>query len=294
MNRDRSEGKARAYIVELAEASPLPPPFPEAASEDAGPPTDLRGEAPRGIAVAAFTFILIVGVAAAAWWFASAGRQTGLGTNVAGPGPTSVVGTSHEIAVVAADGTVLRGRLWSGGETGIIVAPGYSDDAADAELVAESLAQAGHTVLFFHLRGQRPSGGLAAGDELPGDLRAVAEDLRTRGVDNVYVVAYRQSATAAIVLAAEPSDLDGVAAVFPYPIYENLDAVSAAAASTAPLMFVAAEGSNGGGEGAIELAAATGSSEATILSERPPAALSGDHFAPKVVRVVLEFVNSTT
>ena len=173
----------------------MPPPFPDAADEEAGPPPNLRREAPRGIAVAAFTFLMIVGVSAVALWFATTGRQSGLGTNPDVAGPAAVDTVATRVAVVAEDGTILRGKLWSGDDVGIIVAPGYSDDAADAELVASSLARSGHTVLFFHLRGQRPSGGLAAAAELPADLRSAVSDLKTRGVDSVYLVGYRQSAT---------------------------------------------------------------------------------------------------
>ena len=289
-NRDR-RNQARAYVVELVEASPLAPPFPDAADEAAGPPPNLRGAAPRGLAVAAATFLLIVGVAAGAAWFALSGRQSGLGTNPVASGTTPVTAVSNQVAVVAADDTVLRGRLWSGDQIGIIVTPGYSDDAADAGSVAESLAKSGHTVLFLNPRGQRPSGGLTSAADLPSDLRAAVADMETRGVENIYVVAFRQSATAAIVLAAEPSGLKGVAAVFPYQSYEGLDALTAAGMSTAPLLVIGAEGATGLKESAVSLAAAAGDSQATIQSERPPAALSGDHFPPKSVRAVLEFVD---
>ena len=125
---------------------------------------------------------------------------------------------------------------------------------------------------------------------LPSDMRAAVADLRTRGVDTIYVVGYQQSATAAVVLAAEPSGLAGVAAVFAYETYDNLDATGAAAVSTAPLLFIGARGPNGGAESATALAAANGDSEPYILSARPPAALHSDHFSPKIVRAVLEFV----
>ncbi|NND01815.1 MAG: hypothetical protein HKN91_03430 [Acidimicrobiia bacterium] len=291
-NRDRRDSQARAYVVELVEASPLPPPFPDAADESAGPPQNLRGGAPQGLAVAAATFLLIVGVAAGAAWFALSGRQSGLGTNAVASGTAPVAAAPNQAAVVADDGTVLRGLLWSGDSVGIIVAPGYSNDAGDAASVAESLARSGHTVLFLNVRGQRPSGGLADSEMLPADLRAAVADLETRGVDDIYLVGFRQSATAAIVLAAEPSGLKGVAAVFAYQTYEGLDAVAAAGVSTAPLLVIGAEGATGSQESAEALAAAAGDSQATILSARPPAALSSDHFSPKVVRAVLEFVRS--
>ncbi len=126
---------------------------------------------------------------------------------------------------------------------------------------------------------------------LTSDMRAVVADLRTRGVESIYLIGYEQSATAAVVLAAEPSGLEGVAAVFAYEVYEDLDARQAAAVSTAPLLFIGAEGPNGGAAGATALAEANGDSEPYILSARPPAALSSDHFGPKVVRAVLEFVD---
>ena len=289
MNEPLEDSSARAYLVELVETSPLAPPFPDAADESSGPPPKLQ-ETRRGVSVAAFTFIAIVGIGASALWFAAAGRPAGLGSPV-GVGNEQVVDTlSNEAAVVADDGTVLRGQLWRGDDVGIIVAPGYGDDAIDAHQVATSLARSGHTVFFYNLRGQRPSGGLVGGSDLTSDLRAVVADLRTRGVESIHIVGYRQSATAAIVLAAEPSGLEGVAAVFAYETYEKLDAATAAAASTAPLLLIGAEGSNGGASAAHALAAANGTTEPYIISARPPSALSSDHFSPKVVRAVLQFV----
>ena len=290
MSDTRQADGARALVVELAGLSPLAPPFPDAADESHGPPSKQRGT-PRGIAVAAATFALIVGLAGGTWWFASAGRQTGLGTSVATPPAAPVMAQATEAAIVAEDDTVLRGQLWRGDDVGIIVTPGYSDDAADASQVAASLARSGHTVFFYNLRGQQPSGGLAGADDLTDDLRAAVADLRTRGIERIFVLGYRQSATAAVVLAAEPSRLDGVIAVFAYENYENLDAIDAAGASTAPLLFIGAEGDKGAATAATRLASANGKTDPYILSARPPAALSSDHFSPKVVRAVLQFVD---
>ncbi|MFC2177355.1 hypothetical protein ACFLRH_02940 [Actinomycetota bacterium] len=290
MSDSRHTDTARALVVELAGASPLAPPFPEAADEASGPPPKQRGT-PRGIVVAASTFTLIVALAGATWWFASSGRHPGLGTSVATPPAAAVVSEATEAAIVAGDDTVLRGQLWRGDDVGIIVTPGYSDDAADARQVAASLARSGHTVFFYNLRGQQPSGGRVDGNELTGDLRAAVADLRTRGIDRVFVIGYRQSATAAVVLAAEPSGLDGVIAVFAYENYEDLSAIEAADASTAPLLFIGAEGDGGAVTAATRLAAANGKTDPYILSARPPAALSSDHFSPKIVRAALQFVD---
>lgn len=290
MHDSRQADEARALVVELAGLSPLPPPFPDAADEAHGPPPRQRG-VPRGIAVAAVTFALVVGLAGGSWWFASAGRQTGLGNTVAAPPGVPVMAPATEAAIVAEDETVLRGRLWRGDDIGIIVTPGYSDDAADAAQVAASLAGSGHTVFFYNLRGQQPSGGLADANQLTNDLRAAVADLRTRGIDQIFVVGYRQSATAAVVLAAEPSGLDGVIAVFAYESYGDLDAIDAAAASTAPILFIGADGDKGAAAAATRLATANGKTDPYILSARPPAALSSNHFSPKVVRAVLQFVD---
>jgi hypothetical protein len=290
MSETRRDATARAAVVELVEATPFPPPFPEAADE-AGP-RPRRLPARTGLGIAALTFVLIVGAGAAAWWFATTGRQTGLGTSVAGPAQPAVSPVATEIAVVAEDGVVLRGRLWIGDATGIVVAPGYSGDPTEAPRLAELLARTGHTVLYFNLRGQTPSTGAEDVAALPSDLQAALGDLRTRGVETSFVVGYRQSATAAVVLAAEEEGLDGVAAVFAYKSYEGLDATAAAASSKAPLLFIGAKGLDGGEEGAAALAAANGATEAVVLSARPPAASPADHFAPKVMRSVLEFVSS--
>jgi dienelactone hydrolase len=290
--RDRDPGQvdeARALVVELAGASPLPPLFPEAADESSERPR-MRGT-PRGVAVAASTFALIVSLAGGALWFANAGRQPGLGTSVAAPRVEFVATAATEAAVVAEDDTVLRGQLWRGDNVGIIVAPGYSDDATDSRQVAASLARSGHTVFFYNLRGQQSSGGRIGTDELVGDMRAAVADLTTRGIDRVFVIGYRQAATAAVVLAAEPSGLEGVVAVFPYETYEGLDAVTAAAGSTAPLLFIGAEGAGGAATATANLADSNGKTDPYILSARPPAALSSDHFSPKVVRAVLQFVD---
>jgi hypothetical protein len=290
MRDSQQPDEARALVVELAGLSPLAPPFPDAANESHGPPQEQRGT-PRGIAVAAATFALVVSLAGGIWWFAGAGRETGLGTSAATPPASPVVTQAIEAAIVAEDETVLRGHLWRGDDVGIIVTPGYGDDAADASQAAESLARSGHTVFFYNLRGQQPSGGLSGTANITNDLRAAVADLRSRGIDRVFVLGYRQSATAAVVLAAEPSGLDGVIAVFPYERYDNLDAIGAAGASTAPLLFIGAAGDKGAATAATRLAAANGETDPYILSARPPAALSSDHFSPKVVRAVLQFVD---
>ena len=291
MSEIRRDTAARAAIVELVEATPVAPPFPEAADESGSPPPR-RLPARTGIGIAALTFVLIVGGGAAAWWFATTGRQTGLGTSVAGPAQPATTPTAAEIAMVAEDGIVLRGRLWIGDATGIVVTPGYSGDPAEAHRLAELLARSGHTVLYFHLRGQPPSTGVPDVAALPSDLRSAVADLRTRGVETSVLVGYRQSATAAVVLAAGEPGLDGVAAVFAYESYEGLDAKAAASAGDVPLLFIGAKGLDGGEEGAAALAAANGATEVVVLSARPPAASSADHFAPKVMRSVLEFVSS--
>ena len=290
MSDSRQTDRTRAMVVELAGVSPLAPPFPEAADESHGPPPRQR-VAPRGIAVAVATFALIVGVAGGTWWFATSGRQTGLGTSVDAAPAAPAVAAATEAATVAEDGTVLRGQLWRGDDVGIIVAPGYSDDAADARQVAASLARSGHTVFFYNLRGQQPSGGSVGSGDLTDDLRSAVADMRTRGIDRLFVVGYRQSATAAVVLAAEPSGLDGVVAVFAYESYGDLDAVEAAGRTTAPLLFIGAKGDGGSGAATKKLADANGQTDAYVLSERPPAALSSNHFSPKVVLAVLQFVD---
>ena len=289
MREDRTDAHTRALVVELIEASPIAPPFPDAAAEDAAPPK-VRN-AGSGIAVALATFLLVVGVAAGAFWFASQGRNGGLGTGATAADEPLPRPQSQQVAVVAGDGTVLRGSLWIGDSTGIVVVPGYSDNVGDVRLVAESLASSGHTVMFYNIRGQRPSGGLTGVNELPADLAAAISDLRTRGVDRVFVVGYHQSASAAVVLA-EQVELAGVAAVFPYAQTDSLNALDAAAEVDTPMLFVAARGTSGGEESAVALAAANGRTAPYILSARPPAALSADHFSPKVVNAVLQFVDS--
>ena len=290
MSDPRHADQARALVIELVGVSPLAPPFPEAADESSGPPPR-QAAAPRGIAVAGATFALIVGLAGGTWWFATSGRQTGLGTSGAAAPAALVVAAATEAAVVGEDGTVLRAQLWRGDDVGIIVAPGYSDDAADARQVAASLARSGHTVFFYNLRGQQPSGGSVGTGDLTDDLRSAVADMRTRGIDRLFVVGYRQSATAAVVLAAEPSGLDGVVAVFAYESYGDLDAIDAAGRTTAPLLFIGAEGDGGSSAATTKLAGANGKTDPYVLSARPPAALSSDHFSPKIVRAVLLLVD---
>lgn len=143
------------------------------------------------------------------------------------------------VAIVADDGTVLRGYLWSGSSHAVILSQGFGSDASEIVELATAAHREGATVLLYENRGQGLSGGTADPALLGPDLASAIADLVTRGVESVSVASFSHAATAAIIVAADPPEqLDEVVAIFPFAQYQGLDASAFVGDVIVPLHLV--------------------------------------------------------
>lgn len=119
----------------------------------------------------------------------------------------------EEVEFGADDGKTLRGRVWSDGRTGVVLAHGFSQGLAqDAwDEFAEYLAGLGYGVLTFDFRGFCDRDGCSEGSMQLGenwrDAAAAVEYLRSRGSERIFIVAASMGGLAAF-RAADGADLD--------------------------------------------------------------------------------------
>ena len=132
----------------------------------------MTGPSRGSVALVAF---LIVGCATGVP-SASPSGGTGTGPTAAvespspAPGPTRVVASEPawqyaEVEFSADGGPTLRGRAWSDGDIGIVLAHGFSTDTGqdDWNAFADHLAGLGYGVLTFDFRGFCDRGGCSQG-----------------------------------------------------------------------------------------------------------------------------------
>ena len=110
-------------------------------------------------------------------------------------------------------GPILRGRVWSDGRIGVILAHGFSTSTGqdDWNAFAEYLAGLGYAVLTFDFRGFCDRDGCSGGSlELGENWRdVVAADayLRSRGSERIFIVGASMGGIAAF-RAADQADLE--------------------------------------------------------------------------------------
>ncbi len=285
---DARDPIVRAAVVELAESAPLPPAWSTVSAQAMGPSRP-RARPWVGASAALATFLLVLLAGAGGWWLATSQLSGSDGASQVVDSPAS------EVAFSAADGVTLRGQLWTGDSTGVVVAPAFGTGAEELSDVAATLAGAGHRVLLYELRGQGASEGVQSAEVLTSDLISAVEFLRTEGATDVFVLGFRHSATAAVRLAAaDVPGLAGVAAMFAFPAYQGVDALEAAAAPRVPLHLVAAAQPDDTGPWAVELWRAGGSTGTIeIFSPVPPDADFMAHNGPKMVTEMLELIERT-
>jgi pimeloyl-ACP methyl ester carboxylesterase len=119
----------------------------------------------------------------------------------------------EEVEFAAEGGPTLRGRVWSDGHIGVILAHGFSEFTGqdDWNAFAEHLAGLGYGVLTFDFRGfcdrDGCSGrGLQLGENWR-DAAAAVEYLRSRGSERIFVVGASMGGIAAF-RAADEGELD--------------------------------------------------------------------------------------
>jgi pimeloyl-ACP methyl ester carboxylesterase len=119
----------------------------------------------------------------------------------------------EEVELGPDDGVTLRGRAWSDGRIGVVLAHGFSEFTGqdDWNAFAEYLAGLGYGVLTFDFRGFCDSDGCS---ERPmqlaenwRDAAAAVEYLRSRGSERIFIVAASMGGLAAF-RAADEAELD--------------------------------------------------------------------------------------
>jgi pimeloyl-ACP methyl ester carboxylesterase len=121
----------------------------------------------------------------------------------------------EEVEFGADGGPTLRGRVWSDGDIGIVLAHGFSQNTGqdDWNAFADHLASLGYGVLTFDFRGFCDRGGcsgLQASLQLGENWRdavAAVEYLRSRGSDRIFIVGASMGGIAAF-RAADEAELD--------------------------------------------------------------------------------------
>ena len=118
-----------------------------------------------------------------------------------------------EVEFAADGGPTLRGRVWSEGSVGVVLAHGFSTDTGqdDWNAFAEYLAGLGYGVLTFDFRGFCDRDGCSEGPMQLGenwrDVAAAVEYLRSRGSERIFIVAASMGGLAAF-RAADEAELD--------------------------------------------------------------------------------------
>ena len=128
----------------------------------------------------------------------------------------------EEVEFSADDGRILRGRVWSAGLIGIVLAHGFSEGTAQNAWnarsssssdsgFAEYLAALRYGVLTFNFRGFCDRDGCSEGSMELGenwrDVAAAVEFLRSRGSERIFIVAASMGGIAAF-RAADEAELD--------------------------------------------------------------------------------------
>jgi alpha-beta hydrolase superfamily lysophospholipase len=128
------------------------------------------------------------------------------------PSPSSAP-LYEEVAFGAEGGPTLRGRVWSDGRIGVVLAHGFSTATGqdDWNAFAEYLAGLGYGVLTFDFRGFCDRDGCSEGSiqlvENWRDAAAAVEHLRSRGSERIFLVGASMGGLAAF-RAADESELD--------------------------------------------------------------------------------------
>jgi pimeloyl-ACP methyl ester carboxylesterase len=163
--------------------------------------------------------LLLVGCAACApATRPSAGTATTQASDVESPRPAlspsgSPAAQYEEVELDPDDGVTLRGRAWSDGRIGVVLAHGFSEFTGqdDWNAFAEYLAGLGYGVLTFDFRGFCDRDGCS---ERPmqlaenwRDAAAAVEYLRSRGSERIFIVAASMGGLAAF-RAADEAELD--------------------------------------------------------------------------------------
>lgn len=130
------------------------------------------------------------------------------------PSPSPTPAPPYEEVEFAADGgPTLRGRVWSEGRIGIVLAHGFSTHTGqdDWNAFPEYLADLGYGVFTFDFRSFCDGGGCSRGPRKLGenwrDAIAAVEYLRSRGSERIFIIGASMGGLAAF-RAADEGELD--------------------------------------------------------------------------------------
>jgi dienelactone hydrolase len=119
----------------------------------------------------------------------------------------------EEVEFAADGGPTLRGRVWSDGRLGVVLAHGFSQETGqdDWNAFAEYLAGLGYGVLTFDFRGFCDGDGCSDGPMQLGenwrDAAAAVEFLRSRGSERIFLIGASMGGLA-VFRAADEAELD--------------------------------------------------------------------------------------
>ncbi len=136
-----------------------------------------------------------------------------------------------EVEFAADGGPTLRGRVWSDGRIGVVLAHGFSQETGqdDWNAFADYLASLGYGVLTFDFRSFCDGDGCSEGRMQLGenwrDAAAAVEYMRSRGSERIFLVGASMGGIAAFRAADEGElDLAGIVSLatpqYPYVYYE--------------------------------------------------------------------------
>ena len=138
----------------------------------------------------------------------------------------------EEVQLTTDDGRSLRGRLWSTGSVGVVLAHGFSEATGqdDWNAFAAYLRDEGYGVLTFDFRGFCDTGGCSDGPLQAGenwrDVVAAVEYHRSRGSERIFLIGASMGGLA-VFRAADVAELDvaGIVSLatpqFPSAYYEG-------------------------------------------------------------------------
>lgn len=212
----------------------------------------------------------------------------------------------EDVRITAEDGIDLYARYWDGGDRAVLFGhdfdnptPGSAGQRApqSSESIlafSAAIAREGYTVLSMDYRGHGQSEGEYDVRASQLDLAAAYRWLADQGHDEVVMVGFAGSGTAAVVLDAESDDIDfaGIAMLFSPPQDTGLDANAVLPAIEAPMFFVGSEaGQSASWANRLE-AKATNSSGVFIFDRVPSGVTFFDVFGAELAGRIAQFIAS--
>ncbi len=210
----------------------------------------------------------------------------------------------QDVTITTDDGLALNAKHWPGGDTALLFGHDFDNPTPGAagrrapqssEVIlpySSALAREGYTVLSPDFRGHGSSEGEFNVRESQSDLAAAYAWLRDAGHQEIVMIGWVGSGTAAVVLDVDRTDIEfaGIAMLFSPPQDTGLDANRVLPEIGAPMYFI---GSNAGQSAswARRMEAKVKDSRGVYIFERVPSGLTFiDVYGGELAGRVLQFV----